>query len=259
MKTLMCAAAAGALLGSAPALAQDESGHAVTIGLGAQIFPAYPGADKMTLAPMPVFSMRKIGHRIPFEAPDEGIGFGFLGDGSAFDFGPAVQFQPKRKPKDVGAAVDPVGFTVEAGAFLQASVGDNFRIRAEGRKGLGGHKGWVGDLSADFIVRDADRTIFSIGPRLRVGDRRYERAYFGVTPAVAARTGLATFDPRRGARAVGAMAGLVHQFSYAWGINAYAGYDRLIGDAGRSPIVRAFGSRGQLSAGLGLTYTFNVR
>jgi outer membrane protein len=259
MKTMICAAAASALLASAPTLAQDSGGgHAVTIGLGAQTFPRFPGDDKLTVAPMPVFSLRKEGAPIPFEAPDEGVGFGVLGHDSAIDFGPAVQFQTKRKPKDVGAAVDPVGFTVEAGAFVQAWLGPNFRLRAEARKGIGGHKAWIGDLSADLVVRDADRTIFSIGPRLRVADRRYERAYFGVTPAVALRTGLPVYDPRRGAKAVGAMASLAHQLSYAWGINAYAGYDRLIGDSARSPIVRAFGSRDQFSAGLGLTYTFNV-
>jgi outer membrane protein len=261
MKTMTCVAAAGALLAATPAFAQDGSGtgRAITIGLGAQAFPRYPGADNMTIAPMPVFSTRRVGSRLPFEAADEGIGFGLLGDKSAFDFGPALQFQTKRKPKDVGAAVDPVGFTVEAGAFVQAYVGEHFRLRAEGRKGIGGHKGLVGDLSADLVVRDADRTIFSIGPRLRLADHRYQRAYFGVSPAVAVRTGLAAFDPDAGVRTVGVMSGLVHQFSYAWGINAYAGYDRLRGDAARSPIVRSFGSRNQYSAGLALTYTFNVR
>jgi outer membrane scaffolding protein for murein synthesis (MipA/OmpV family) len=207
---------------------------------------------------MPVFHTRRVGSRLPFEAADEGIGFGLLGDKSVFDFGPAVQFQTKRKPKDVGAAVDPVGFTVEAGAFVQAYLGDHFRLRAEGRKGIGGHKGLVGDLSADFVVRDADRTVFAIGPRLRLADHRFQRTYFGVSPAVAVRTGLPAFDPDAGVRAVGVMAGLVHQFSYAWGVNAFAGYDRLKGDAARSPIVRRFGSRDQLSAGLALTYTFNV-
>lgn len=261
-KWSFAAGAAIAVAAASPALAQDDAagtGHAVTIGLGAQAFPKFPGADKLIVAPMPIFNIRKVGRPIPFEAADEGIGFGFLGDRSPIDFGPAVQFQTKRKPKDVGAAVDPVGFTVEAGAFVQAWAGRNLRLRAEGRKGIGGHKGLVGDLSADLVVRDADRTIFAIGPRLRLADRKYQRAYFGVTPAVAVRTGLPAFDPRGGVRAVGGMASLVHQLSYAWGISAYAGYDRLTRDAGRSPIVRAFGSRDQYSAGLGLTYTFNVR
>jgi outer membrane protein len=254
-------AAAAALLAAPAAFAQDAGtgGHDVTIGLGAQVSPRYPGADRLIVTPMPSLSWRKTGDPVPFSAADDSIGFGFLGNHSAFNFGPALQLQAKRKPKDVGAAVDPVGFTVEAGAFVQAYVGDHFRLRAEGRKGLGGHKGLVGDVGADFIARDGDRTLFSIGPRLRLADRKYQRAYFGVTPAVAVRTGLPIFDPRAGVRAVGATAGLVHQFSRVWGMTGYAGYDRLSGDAGRSPIVRRFGSRDQFSAGLGLTYTFNVR
>lgn len=258
-------AAAFGLLLATPAFAQGGGsssagggGHAITIGLGPQVYPRYPGADKLMIAPLPVFNWRKVGDPLSFEAPDEGIGFGLLGSKSVFDFGPAVQFQTKRREKDVGALVGNVGFTVEAGAFVQANLGPNFRLRAEGRKGIGGHRGLVGDLSADFVVRDTDTTVFSIGPRLRLANRRYQRAYFGVTPAVAVRTGLAAFDPDGGIRAIGAAAGLVHQFSYKWGMNAYAGYDRLVRDAGRSPIVRAFGSRDQFSAGLALTYTFNT-
>jgi molecular chaperone DnaK (HSP70) len=35
--------------------------------------------------------------------------------------------------------------------------------------------------------------------------------------------------------------------------------ERLVGDAAKSPIVRQFGSRDQLSAGIGLSYTFTVK
>jgi outer membrane protein len=39
----------------------------------------------------------------------------------------------------------------------------------------------------------------------------------------------------------------------------YARYERLVGDADDSPIVRSkFGSRNQLSGGLGVTYTFRM-
>jgi outer membrane scaffolding protein for murein synthesis (MipA/OmpV family) len=124
---------------------------------------------------------------------------------------------------------------------------------------VGGHRGWVGDVGLDLIGRRGESTIMSIGPRLRLADRRYQRAYFGVAPPIAAVTGLAPHDPSPGLRAVGIVAGLTHQFNDRWGIQAYAGYDRLVGDAADSPIVRAFGSRGQPSAGLALTYTFKVR
>ena len=231
----------------------------VTVGAGAQAFARFPGDDKLGIRPMPIFSFRKEGDKLPVESPDEGIGFSLIGEEGGIEVGPAVQLQGKRRPKDVGAAVGKVGFTVEAGAFVQAYLTPNFRLRAEGRKGLGGHEGWTGDISADLVFGDREATVATIGPRVRVSDGRYNRAYFGVTPVVATATGLAAYTPKGGIRAVGVIAGITHQFSRAWGMYGYAGYDRLVGDAADSPIVRVHGSRHQPSVGLGLTYTFNVK
>jgi outer membrane protein len=38
----------------------------------------------------------------------------------------------------------------------------------------------------------------------------------------------------------------------------FARYERLVGDAAKSPIVRELGSRNQLSGGAGLSYTFKM-
>ncbi len=255
------AAAAFALLTAAPAAAQDEEpsdNWILTLGAGARVDPKYPGADEYGFDPMGIFGLRREGAPLPVETPDEGSGFGFLSDESAFDFGPALQLQGKRQEEDVGAPVGDVGFTVEVGAFAQVFVSDNLRLRVEGRRGIGGHDGWVGDLSADFVLRDRDTYVFTIGPRARLSDDRFQNAYFGVTPAVAAATGLPAFDAGSGFHAVGVAAGLTYMLDRSWGIYGFAGYDRLIGDAADSPIVRAFGSRDQFSAGLGLSYSFNV-
>ena len=255
-------AASFTALAATPAAAQDEEGEGsnwiLSLGAGGRIGPKYPGADNYGIGPMPIFGLRREGAPLPFEAPDEGTGFGFLGDDSAFDFGPAVQFQNKRQEEDVGAPVGDVGFTVEAGAFAQVSLGDNFRLRAEGRRGIGGHDGWVGDLFADFVLRDDDTYVFSIGPRARWGDDNYHDAYFSVTPAVAVAAGLPVYDAEGGIHSVGAVAGLTYMLSRDWGLYGFAGYDRLVGDAADSPIVQAFGSRNQYSAGIGVFYSFNV-
>lgn len=245
-------------LSAVPAAAEEGDGWLLTLGAGARVGPKYPGADTYGFGPMPIFGLRREGTPLPFEAPDEGSGFGFLGDDSAFDFGPTIRFRNKRQEEDVGAAVGDVPFTVEGGAFAQFFVGDNFRLRAEGRRGLGGHDGWVGDVYADFILRDRDTYVFSIGPRARWADNNYHDAYFGVTPAVAAATGLPAFNPGSGIHSYGVYAGLTYMLDRSWGVYGFAGYDRLVGDAGDSPIVRAFGSRNQYAAGLGLFYTFNV-
>ncbi|HEX8641297.1 MAG TPA: MipA/OmpV family protein [Allosphingosinicella sp.] len=255
------AAAALAGFAASPAAAQDEGGDRpwlITIGAGAQLTPEYPGADSLGIAPMPIVGFRREGDPLPFEAPDEGWGFGILGDDSAIDFGPSVRFRGKRQEEDVGAAVGDVGFTVEAGAFVQFFPVRNFRIRAEARQGIGGHEGLVGDVSADLVIRDRDTYVFSIGPRARFGDGDYHDSYFGVTPAVAAATGLSAFDPDGGLHSLGVSAGLTHMLGERWGVYGYGGYDRLVGDAADSPIVRVLGSRDQFSAGLGFFFTFTT-
>lgn len=259
-KAILAGFATLSLLATVPALAQDGEGrgHTVSIGGGVQAYPKYPGADEVGLNPMPIIDFRRQGAPLPFEAPDEGWGFGLLGDDSPFDIGPAIQFQGKRRESDVGAPVGNVGFTVEAGAFAQFFVSDNFRLRVEGRKGLGGHEGWIGDLSADFVLRDRDTYVFSIGPRARLSDDRYQDAYFSVTPSVATATGLPVFDAGGGFHSVGAVAGLTYMLDRHWGLYTYAGYDRLINDAADSPIVRTYGSRDQFSGGIGLFYSFDV-
>ena len=259
-------AAASFLLAATPVAAQDveepedeDRGFTVTLGAGAQFSPEYPGADSLRFYPVPSIGVRRQGDPLSFEAPDEGWGFGVLGEDDVFDFGPAVQWEAKRREEDVGAAVGDVDNSLEVGGFVEAMViPDTFRLRIEGRKGLGGHDAWVGDVSADLIVRDRDTYIFSIGPRARWSDNDYHDAYYSVTPAVAAATGLPAFDAGGGFYAAGVAAGMTYKLDRHWGLYGWAGYDRLIDDAADSPIVRQFGSRDQFSAGFAVIYEFDI-
>ena len=266
-RQLAALGAALALFAAAPAWAQDDdpgeererSGRwLVTIGGGARVNPEYPGADGLDVGPMPIFNFRREGAPLPFEAPDEGSGFGILrilGEDNAFDFGPAIQFQGKRRQDDVGAPVGDVGFTVEVGGFAEVFVAESFRLRGEMRRGIGGHEAWLGDLYADFVLRDDDSYVFSIGPRARWASNRWHDSYFGVRTAA---PNLPLYDPDGGIYAYGVTAGLTHMLGSNVGLYGHAGIDRLVGDAADSPIVSNFGSRNQYSAGLGLFYTFTV-
>jgi outer membrane scaffolding protein for murein synthesis (MipA/OmpV family) len=246
---------------AAPASAQDEAapgGRTVTLGIGAQTNAKFPGADSNGIAPFPVFGLRRPGQPIVFQSADDGGGFGFLGHDSVINFGPAFRFQGKRDEDDVGAPVGNVGFTVEVGGFVDINPSRNFRIRAELRRGIGGHKAWVGSLGADLIMRDDQNYIFSIGPRVRWGDNRYNDAYFGLPFSIPASGLPAAYNPRGGITAIGGIANFTHRLGRNWGLQAYGGYDRLVRDAADSPIVRAFGSRDQFSGGGGLWIEFNV-
>lgn len=241
-----------------PASAQDTpDGPAkrTRLILGPQLAPSWPGADRYSLGPYVDLSRSPEAVPFEFEAPDESFGSPLVHSGK-FAFGPAFGFIGKRTPDKLGAPLPKVGLSVEAGAFAQMSVAPGFRVRAEARKALSGHKGWIGEVSADYVARQGDDWLFSIGPRVTLGDARYTRAYFGVAPADVAASGLTAFDPGGGVQSVGVTAGYLRQIGGNWGIALYARYDRLVGDAADSPVTRALGSRDQPSGGIALSYTF---
>lgn len=222
--------------------------------LGPQLAPSWPGADKFGVGPYVDFS-RTRDAEFTFEAPDESFGSPLVRAGD-FAFGPAFGFVGKRKASDIGADLPKVGFTIETGGFAQVHLTPSLRVRFEGRKGLSGHKGWTGEVSADYIARQGDDWLFSVGPRVTLGDAKYHRAYFGVTPAAALTSGLPAYDAGGGIQSVGVTAGYHRMLGRNWGIAVYGRYDRLVGDAADSPVTRQLGSRSQPSGGIALSYTF---
>ncbi len=255
-----------ATLAAAPAQAQaqsadhgaqdaEEAPRRTRVALGAQVGPKFPGSDEAGIRPYFDLSRARGDTPFKFEAPDQGFGLTVLRAGR-IEVGPSLGLEGKRSRKDVGADLPKIGWSVEVGAFAQVYVSDEFRLRSEVRKGVTGHKGWVGLLSADYIRRDADQWLVSIGPRMTVGDRRHQDVYFGVDPEDAIVTGLDPYEADAGIQSVGAAGSFLYQLNPRWGIMSFAKYDRLVGDAARSPIVRELGSRNQLSGGLALSYTF---
>lgn len=251
--------AAGALaLHAWPANAQDEATTRVRVGLGASYSPKFPGADKNEFGPLVDVSIARGTELFDFEAPDDSFDIDLF-SGERFSAGPVLALQGSRKNSDVGAPVGKVPTTVEAGGFVQFEASEAVRLRAEVRRGLGGHDGLISSLGGDYVWRDGDKYQFSIGPRLLIADRRYQRAYFEVTPEAAIATGLPVYRPDGGLYAAAATSGFFYAFNSTWGAFGFARYERLLGDAKKSPIVKSFGSPNQYSAGLGLTYTFSIR
>ena len=251
-------AVAGIVFAASPAMAQDSGDMRVRVGLGAQVRPEFVGADHSEVGPLWDIDIARGNNEFAFEAPDYSFGIPVLSSGG-FSFGPAASIASSRKDSDVGAPVGKVKTTIEAGAFASYEVSKSFHLRAELLKGLGGHKGVVGTVGADYVWRDADRYVFSVGPRLLFSDSRYQRAYFEVTPAAALASGLPAYRPSGGIHGVAMASGVSYQFNDRFGLFGYGRYERLVGDAADSPIVRELGSRNQLSGGLGLSYTFRMQ
>ena len=255
---LLLAGLVTAALPTAEAAAQTLGTVRVRAGAGAQIRPEWPGADETEIAPYPNLSIATGDRPFGFGAPDDSLSIKLLSSGG-FTAGPVLAIEGSRKNSEVGAPVGKVSTTIEIGAFVQHYLTDSFRLRGELRKGIGGHEGLVGQAGADHVWRDGDRYAFSIGPRLLFSDARYQRAFFGVTPEAALASGLAPYRPDGGVYAVAATSGLQYSLGGNWGLFGYARYERLVGDARKSPIIRELGSPNQFSAGLGVNYTFTIR
>lgn len=255
-RSLLALAPVVALIGTA-AQAQDGGERRYRVGLGAQLVPSYPGADSVSVRPLIDVARSSGADPFDFEAPDESFGFRIV-EARGLSFGPVLAFEGRRRASEVGG-LPTVKASFEGGGFVQYQLSPAFRLRAEVRQGITGHKGLIANVGGDVVARDGDRWLFSVGPRVTLASNKYNAAYFSVSPASSATTGVPAFDADGGVQAVGATAGLITQLTPRFGLYSYAKYDRLVGDAARSPVSRLFGSRNQYSGGLALTYSFTRR
>ena len=260
----IAAATLAASLLAAPATAQepdknDTSLVILTVGAGARLGPEFPGAKDQKLRPWPLLDVRKVGTDPVFGTPDQSLGFSLL-KSEGFRAGPALRLGQSRDEDDAIEGIGDVKRSVEIGGFAEYYLSSNVRTRGELRKGIGGHKGMLADIGADMIVGKVTQPFhFSIGPRARLADSRYVRAFYGVNAEQSAATGLAMHDPDGGLHSLGALSSMKYRMSGGLGLQGFARYERLLGDAADSPLVRSsVGSRNQFEIGAGLTYTFGI-
>lgn len=244
-------------LAAGPALAQhgglsERPGITFTLGGGVQVRPTYPGASSFTVGPGGSFGVDRL-------VLPGGFGFGSP-DARPLEpgFGPrgAFRYVRPRKPGDAPelAGLPRVGHAVELGAGL-AHVTEFGRTFAEVRRGFGGHEGVVGEVGIDAILRPDDRFVLTAGPRAMWGNARYVNTYFGVPTPTASFP--ATYRAGSGLVSVGAAITGDYDLGGDWGLRGTLAWDRLHGDAGRSPIT-AQGSRDQFRAQLLLTRRFSL-
>lgn len=222
----------------------------VDLGGGAVVQSRYPGSDDYLVYPFPIISVGR------FYLP----GLGQVADGEVvkrgFFFYPSFDFHGERSASDSSSLTGTrtVDWAVELGIGAGYRY-DWLRGFVALRQGINGHHGQVADFGVDVITNPFDRVEFSFGPRASWASDDYMDTYFGVTAAEAAAGPLSAYDADAGFKTVG----LAARASYAWTdrttLHVQGGWDRFIGDAEDSPIVRT-GDENQFSIGVGVSYRF---
>lgn len=253
-KTARLAFAAIATLAATPVVAQDNV-LAFSVTGGARVAPDYFGASGRTVSPA--------------------IGFGFQGlrfggkqlgdpDGPKV-FAPGAGLRGSFRYIDERDGVNELAGMNTVDAALELGLGvhytsDIWQVFADLRYGVVGHKGVTGELGANLIYRAPNGLVLNAGPRAEFGSGRFTNTYFGITPAEAAGSAgrFTSYTASGGVYSVGFEMGAYQPLGDDWGLTGTLRYDRLRGDAARSPIVTQ-GSRDQVSAEIGLTRHFNLR
>ena len=119
--------------------------------------------------------------------------------------------------------------------------------------------GLLGVLAADALFSSGPWR-FAVGPRLSYAGGGYMEAYFGVTPQQAATAALflnplPVFSASGGFDSAGVLAQVTYAFGNGFTAGAFGSYKHLLGDASSSPLTA---DSNQFSAGLSLSYTFNI-
>ncbi len=254
----------------APAAAQPPEppdGWSLSVGAGTLVSPAYRGDDDYRPSLLPNIEIA-YGDDF-FASVQEGVGYNVV-NGEGLRLGPIARIEFSRdadgsQPFAIAGdrTTDLIGLgdvatTIELGGFAEVDIGP-LTATVEARQAVNGHDGFVADAGLRYGGRSfafGPPIIYSLGPRMRVVDGRYNSAYFGVTPAQSLASGLPVYDADGGVHSVGAGATFILPLSRDNKMSAVfiAGYDRLTGDAGDAPLVQLRGSRNQASVGLFFSY-----
>lgn len=236
-----------------PAAAQDRSIN-FALGGGVSAGPEYPGSDDFGVGgrmEVQFGSLAWGNFRAGTDVgavPENGLGFGgsfrYIGAREAAD-----------NPELAG--LDDIDAAVELG--LAVTWRDtNAQVFAQVRKGFGGHNGVTGQLGADYILRPDDRWTLSAGPRINFGDDNYAATYFGVSAAEAAASSFGAYNAGGGMLGAGFDFEARYQINERWAVGGLISYEKLLGDAGDSPITRG-GSEDQWKIGFGLSRAFTLQ
>jgi outer membrane scaffolding protein for murein synthesis (MipA/OmpV family) len=247
---------AGTSLAQEPAADAETAfpGGEMTGQIGALGFyaPDYEGSDHYEFSPVPMVDLTWR-ERI-FLSTREGLG-AYAVSTEQFRVGAAVNYGFGRDDDDVGLGdgIGDVDGGVTGALIAKWMHGPFFVSSSLLHQLTGDDTGFLMTISAGGIIPVSERFLIIGSASIQAADDTYMDAYFGLSGADAAASGLTAFDADAGFKSAGVTVGLGYDVFESWTVMTMAGYTRLLGDAADSPIID---TADQFTVGAGLTYRF---
>jgi MipA family protein len=256
--TLSCAQAAD-IGGDSPLSYKDAPGNywVVTLGGYGGAEPLFPGSKTETLAFIPVIDIHRAGEREWLMLPTDAFGYTLYQTGN-FRIGASGDYILDRNHKDDSAlrGLSDINYTLELGAFAEYYPAPFIRTRIELLQGVSGADGLAANLKADYIFQPNAQWLFTVGPRLQFVNTQYESTFFSINSVEMTRSGLPAYHASGGLNSAGLDATARYNVNEHLSLRAFADWERLVGDAVNSPIVKQRGSEDQFEFGVGAAYRF---
>lgn len=245
-----------------PQAAAPRSPWSAHIAVGGGMMPEFQGSKDYKFMPIGIGRLAYQDYYIEVVGPRARIN---LIPGGMFEAGPLVGYDGGRD-RDVKnrrvKLLPEVDSTMEFGGFARVNFKqvlmqtDTLSFGVEFAKAAEGHEGYTASLQTSYGIQIARPFFMSVDAKMTFADKDYSNAYFGVTAAGAAASGLPVYAASAGLTKAEIGLSARYLFSPNWGLNGRVSYGRLLGDAAKSPIVKQEGSANQFNATLGVLYRF---
>ncbi len=181
-------------------------------------------------------------------------------DSTDFGVGPLVGYRtgrndsnPKIASANDGSArlhgLPNVAAAVDLGISVHRTVG-GVPLFAQVRSAVSDAQGTLAVVGAYAPLEPTADLELTVLPTITWADARQTRAFFGVTPSAAQASGFPPYSPGAGWQNGAIEVGADWQFASRWHLIASLAYQRLLGEAARSPIVQ---SPNQMSVLVGIS------
>lgn len=241
--------------GAEPDTGLAKSSFIVGLGAGAGFAPTYEGSKRYEFVPVPAVSLswddtlliedttaRLVVIRTPW-----------LQAGPLATWRPGRQQDDDHRLKGLGDVDD----AFDLGAYARIGFG-GWSASVSARQDVIDSGGALVSFDTGYALPLTDALTLSVGADAVWASDDYMSANFGITRQQARRSRYDEFDAEAGFKNAGLSLAASYALSERWSLNAITGWERLLGDAADSPIVKQGGTPDQAYGFVSITYRFGL-
>ena len=242
-------------VGAEPDAGLAGSSLIVGLGAGAGFAPTYEGSKRYEFVPVPAVSLSwddtllvedSTARLVVIRTP-------WLQAGPLAAWRPGRQQDDDHRLKGLGDIDD----AVDLGAYARIGFG-GWSASVSARQDVIDSGGALVNFETGYALPLTDALTLSLGADAIWASDDYMSANFGVTRQQARHSRYDEFEAGAGFRNAGLSLTASYALSERWSLNAVTGWERLLGDAAASPIVKQGGSPDQAYGFVSMTYRFGL-